>query len=353
MAKKKVILVGYIRLGHPPVDGETTKNQFIIKELGKYCDVIPLDFYEKNKHPWIYLQALWAFISHPDASVILSTTAKNVYSLLKIFKAFGVKRNFVHWIIGGCFDQMVKDGIYDAEVLNYLSFNLAQCHSMVDVLKECGVTNAKFVSNFKDIPYYPSIDTKLENLENGKVDVYRFVFLSRIMKKKGVNYILEAVRRLNAEGYGKRFIVDLYGKMDLTYKEEFENDSSRLDNVKYHGLLNLRSNEGYDVLSSYHAMLFPTYHPSEGIAGVIIDAYIAGVPVIASDWAHNRESVIDGKTGIIIPTHDVDALVDKMRDVIDNKIDLVCLSKNAQKEAHSYEAENVITEDYLRSIELI
>ena len=33
MSRKKVILVGYIRLGHSPVDGGTTKNQFIIKGL--------------------------------------------------------------------------------------------------------------------------------------------------------------------------------------------------------------------------------------------------------------------------------------------------------------------------------
>ena len=58
--------------------------------------MIPFDLYEKNKHPWIDLQALCAFISHQDASVILLMTAKNVYSLLKIFKTFGVKRNFIH-----------------------------------------------------------------------------------------------------------------------------------------------------------------------------------------------------------------------------------------------------------------
>lgn len=349
---KKVIIVGYIRQGRPPVDGETTKNQFIIKELEKYCKVYPLDFYEKKKHPWIYLQALWTFVAHPDASVILSTTAKNVYSILKLFKVLGVKRNFIHWIIGGCFDQLVKDGVYDPKVLNYLSFNLAQCHSMVDVLKECGVNNAKFVQNFKDIPYYPDIKSKVQGLKS-KDGTMRFVFLSRIMKMKGVNYILDAVKQLNAEGYKDRFIVDLYGKMDPSYKDEFDSESHGLDNVCYHGLLNLRSNEGYDTLSSYHAMLFPTYHPSEGIAGVIIDAYIAGVPVIASDWAHNSDSVKDGETGILIPTHNLHALVQSMKDAIEGKIDLATLSIKAQKAAHGYEAENIITQKYLEEIGIL
>lgn len=350
---KKVIIVGYIRQGRPPVDGETTKNQFIIKELEKYCKVYPLDFYEKNKHPWIYLQALWTFVAHSNASVILSTTAKNVYSILKLFKALGVKRNFIHWIIGGCFDQLVKDGVYDTKVLNYLSFNLAQCHSMVDVLKDCGVNNAKFVQNFKDIPYYPAINDKVEDFKNGVTGKTRFVFLSRIMKMKGVNYILDAVKELNATGYKDRFIVDMYGKMEPSYKDEYESESRGLDNVCYHGLLNLRSNEGYDTLSSYHAMLFPTYHPSEGIAGVIIDAYIAGVPVIASDWAHNRESIEDGKTGVIIPTHDISALVQSMKDAIEGKIDFATLSIKVQKVAHEYEAENIITPKFLEEIGIL
>ena len=64
---KDVIFVGWVREGKPPVDGETTKNQYIIAELKKYCRVTVLDFYQKNRHPWIYLQALWAFITQPNA----------------------------------------------------------------------------------------------------------------------------------------------------------------------------------------------------------------------------------------------------------------------------------------------
>ena len=48
---KDIIFVGWVNQGHTPVDGETTKNQYIIAELKKYCTVTVLDFYEKNRHP--------------------------------------------------------------------------------------------------------------------------------------------------------------------------------------------------------------------------------------------------------------------------------------------------------------
>ena len=40
---------------------------------------------------------------------------------------------------------------------------------------------------------------------------------------------------------------------------------------------------------------------------IVIDAYIAGVPLIASDWNMNTE-VITEKTGVIIPPKDEEAL---------------------------------------------
>ena len=307
---KKVIFVGWVNQGRAPVDGETTKNQYIIAELKKYCKVTVLDFYEKNRHPWVYLHALWAFITQPKATIILSTSAKNVYGMLKLFKALHVRRDIIHWVIGGAFGKHVQEGRFRADVFNYVKYNLVQCHSMIDELKEAGVTNGRFVSNFKPIPYYPDLEKALA--ARAKSKTLRFVFLSRIMPDKGCDYILEAVQRLNAKGFQHRFSVDFYGKIDTAYREQFLKEASKLENVAWHGLLDLRTHEGYDTLASYHAMLFPTFHPTEGFAGVIIDAFIASLPVLASDWAHNTDAITDGKMGIIYPVHNIEALMNVM-----------------------------------------
>ena len=111
-----VIFVGWVNQGRAPVDGETTKNQYII------------------------------------AAIIFSTSAKNVYAILRLFKRLHVRRDIIYWVIGGAFSKHVRDGKFKADVFNYIKYNLVQCPSMIDELKEAGVTNARFVSNFKPFP---------------------------------------------------------------------------------------------------------------------------------------------------------------------------------------------------------
>lgn len=351
MTRKKVLFVGWVNKGRKPVDGETTKNQYIIAELEKYCDITVLDFYNKKVHPWIYLQAFGAFVTQPNSTIVFSTSAKNIYKILFMLKKIGLKRNIIHWVIGGTFAQYVKDGRYDASVFNSLNYNLVQCKSMVAELESAGVVNAKFVSNFKPIKYYPDLNVCRKKRDaSGKI---RFVFMSRIMFEKGCDYIMKAVEILNEKGLKDKYIVDFYGKVDMRYKSTFEKDVQRFDNISYHGLLDLNTNEGYDTLATYHAMLFPTYWKGEGFAGVFIDAYISGLPVLSSDWAHNREAVVDGKHGVIYPTHDVKALATVIEDVINGKYDLQAMSENCRKEAPNYQADKALNEDYLKSIGLV
>ena len=317
----------------------------------RYCKVTVLDFYEKRRHPWVYVQALWALLAKPKATIIFSTSAKNVYSILRLFKGLHVRRDIIYWVIGGAFAKQVRDGKFRADVFNYIKYNLVQCHSMIGELKDAGVTNARFVSNFKPIPYYPDLEKALA--ARAKSETIRFVFLSRVMPSKGCDYILEAVRRLNAKGLQHRFSVDFYGKIDAAYREQFLKEVGLLENVAWHGLLDLRTYECYDILSSYHAMLFPTFHPSEGFAGVMIDAFIASLPVLASDWAHNTETITDGEQGIIYPVHNVEALVNVMEKCILGQVDLQAMAHNARAEAPKYEAKNALSEDYLKSIGLV
>lgn len=344
---KDVILIGRINKGHLPIGGETAKNQMLIKVLGRYCDIVGIDFYRNKRRPWVFLQALLALARYSKATIILSTTAANIYSLLKIFKSFGFKRNIIHWVIGGEFDKLVKAGRFDVDVLNVARWHLVQSRDMANNLTECGLKEVRFIPNFRQIP---EMSGKKVILKNG---IVRFVFMSRIMREKGVCEILECVERLNAKSYTERFSVDFYGPMDDSIRKEFEDRLGKMSNVKYKGILNLRDKDGYAVLASYQAMLFPTFHPSEGIAGAIVDAFIAGVPVITTNWRHNREVVTDNKTGVIVPVHDTDRLCEVMENIICGKVNLDEMSKNAKKEAENYKAENIINKDFLKELGIL
>ena len=342
---KDVIFVGWVNLGHAPVDGETAKNQYIIAELKKYCKVTVLDFYKKRKHPWIFLQALCAVVAQPHAIIVLSTSASNIYCMLKWFKNLNLKRDVVHWVIGGTLGDRVKNGVFDANVIGYAKHTLVESPLMLRQLEDCGVTGVIQVPNFKRIDYLPQV-----NKLNAPL---RFVFLSRIMAEKGCNEIMAAAKLLNEWGMQDQYVVDFYGKVADDYKRTFEEGSSKLPNVKYQGFLDMRQKEGYDKLATYDMLLFPTYWKGEGFAGIFIDAFVSGLPMLITNWAHNNQFVKDGETGLFIPVHDAKALADKMKECIEGQYDINRMKELCQIEAKKYDVRKIVTEDLLNKIELI
>jgi len=347
MKQKKVILVGWVRTGQPATCGETMKNQQLIQQLQKYYnDICVMDFYGWRKRPWVVLQLLWTLLVNPKAPLILSSSPQNIYPIMKLMYFVKSKRTIIHWVIGGSLHTKTKTGIYKSKYIGYNTYNLVESNTMMEELKQCGVNNVLQVPNFKQIDYIPNRLPK----EN---KIIRFVFLSRIMPEKGCDLIIEAANKLNAEGYANKYTVDFYGKIDDAYSEEFTRKLNSLENVNYKGFLNLREHTGYDELAKYDVMLFPTFWRGEGFAGIFIDAFVAGLPIIISDWNHNKEFIKDGETGIVILPQNVTELANAMRNVIDKKVDIEKMSKNCQAEAMNYNTDSVVTKELLEKIELI
>lgn len=344
---KEVIIVGWINKGKPADCGETMKNQLIIQKLeGMGIKCYQEDFKGWRLHPWIILQLVWDLVVHKNSTLILSTSPKNIYLFMKVLKKIHWRQNTVHWVIGGNFGNEVEQGKFDADVVRYMRHTLVESHFMVEQLEGFGIKGVKEVPNFKPITHYPGLRKKYPESEMG----LRFVFLSRIMPEKGCDYILEAAKLLNAEGYEERYIIDFYGKEEDTYKTRFKQTIDELKNVHYKGFLNLRVDEGYDTLSNYDMMLFPTYWEGEGFAGIFIDAFVCGLPIIATDWAHNTAFLTEGETALFVPVHDVTALHKKMKECIEGYYDINEMAYNCQNQAERYNVDNVITKELLEEI---
>ena len=72
-----------------------------------------------------------------------------------------------------------------------------------------------------------------------------------------------------------------------------------------------RAPEVLDHYDSAHAgVLLSTY--GEGLSNSIMEYMAAGLPVVCTDQGGNRELVIDGVTGFLIPPSDADALAEKL-----------------------------------------
>lgn len=250
-----------------------------------------------------------------------------------------------YWVIGGSLGQRMMKGIVNSKVYKNVKLFVVEGYDMKRELETCGYTNVIVVPNFKKIDYMP------HKVLRDKSQKRRFVFLSRIIEAKGCDYIIKATELLNKK-YADRFEVDFFGPIDKSYKG-FTELISGLENVSYKGFLDLRESKNYDILASYDAMLFPTYWQGEGFPGVVIDAYVSGIPVIASDWHFNKDIIVEGQTGFVIPPKDTEALYHAMERIILHTEILGNMSNSCQQEAKKYSVDNIITIEFLKNNSII
>ena len=341
-----LILVGGIHLNHKPDCGETMKNQLFLKRFNELFEkVIPVDTFHWQKHPLCLVKLFFTLLFHPKAKVIISGSGASRF-LINFLYRFPINKNAYFWVVGGDLPIAVRNGKYNIDALNNLVFIPVQGRSMVTELNELGVQNAVFVPNSKPITYHPVIKPHVQG------QPYRFVFMSRIHPEKGIKEILEASNKLDVEGLEGQYIIDFYGAKDKEFAPEFDNLIDQKKNLTYKGYLDLTNDAGYELLASYEMMLFPTYWRGEGFPGVVLDANIAGLPIIASDWNLNTEVIEDGETGVIIPVKDVNALYEAMKKVITGETDLFTMRNNSVNHVQQYDFRQVLSEELMKRLRL-
>lgn len=168
-----------------------------------------------------------------------------------------------------------------------------------------------------------------EKCDRGEI---RFVFLGHVKASKGIHLIVDAARAI-----GKyKFLVDIYGPL-YEGLSELQLNHGR---VRYRGIL-----EPECVLSTlvnYDVLLLPSHWIGEGYPGVILEAFNAGLAVIATEWGGIPELVSDD-VGVLVPIKDSKSLAEAMLMLIRNQLLLNRMKKNARIRATTFDSEEWVT----------
>lgn len=132
----------------------------------------------------------------------------------------------------------------------------------------------------------------------------RLMFLGIVGEAKGVFMLLESMRQLAATEADVH--CDIFGPTAPASAERFEEQIRRTDNATYQGTL--QPHEVIATLSRYDALVLPTHYQGEGHPGVIIEAMMAGIPVISTRHRSIPELVKDGVNGLLVDADDKDSL---------------------------------------------
>lgn len=144
-------------------------------------------------------------------------------------------------------------------------------------------------------------------------DTIDFLFVSRIMKEKGIDQYLDAAIVIRKKYPKTRFHICGF------CEEAYEDKLKRLSNagvIIYHGLVK-------DMASMYERMsciVHPTYYP-EGMSNVLLEASACGRPIITTDRSGCREIVDDGVNGYIVEEKNSNALIDKIELFLNKSIE--------------------------------
>jgi len=319
------------------VAGDTVKNNILVESMIKYkvnMEMIDTTFWRKNKIATISKIA-GGIARNYKSEIMISLNTQSAKKFIYIMDAFKLIRkiNINYIVIGGNLPKVLDENERYEDIYRRVKRIFVETKGMETVLKNKGLKNVHYLPNFKDYNYVPK--------EKRTSDKIKICFFSRVCREKGIEEVIGATEKMSS------FInveTDIYGPIQESYNEHFKQRIYNSACVFYKGVLTPNANRTYEILSDYDLMLFPTYHDGEGFPGVIIDSFIAGVPVMATKWRYNGEIVEEGKTGWLVNIKSEEEIIRKIMKIYDNKDMLIRMRSNCIEKAKEFHVSRVIPE---------
>ncbi len=336
----KVSVLGHFGGGENLLNGQTVKTKIITEELQRSFgreQVLKIDTHggwkTLVKAPFQTISAL------KNSRNILIFPAQNglrIYApLLSFFRHFFKGRKLHYVVIGGWLPQFLTKRKGLAKALKNFDGIYVETGTMKSALEARGFENVFVMPNCKKLTVLSE-----NELVYPQGVPYKLCTFSRVMREKGIEDVVKTVTEVNQSFGCTVFSLDIYGQVDENQTEWFGALQKTFpDYIRYGGLVSF--DKSVETLKEYFVLLFPTYYEGEGFAGTLIDAYSAGVPVIASDWKYNTE-LVNENVGYVYKTRDNVALSKLLSAVVTDPTMILKKKKSCLYEAEKYKIEKAI-----------
>ncbi|MCD8236518.1 MAG: glycosyltransferase [Prevotellaceae bacterium] len=337
-----VSVCGHFAFGLNKLNGQTIKTKIITEEIEKHFGekaVKKIDTCGGLKAlcrlPFQLAKALYEC----DNLIILPAyKGVRIITFILMLLRFIYKGCTVHYIvIGGWLPKYAQSKF----LLKYcikksVDYIYCETTTMQKSLQHIGLSHISVMPNCKTLEIISEKD-----LSTTAEAPYKLCIFSRIMKNKGVEIAVNAVRNINEKAGRNIYILDIYGPIWEAEKEWFEHLQQTFPQyVQYKGAVPF--NDSVQVLKGYFALLFPTLFYTEGVPGTIIDAYAAGLPVISSRWESFQDVIDESVTDYGYQFDKPDALKDILTDISYAPDKIISLKSNCLRKALSFVPETVI-----------
>ena len=337
---KKVSVIGHFAVGRQYLNGQTIKTKIVAGELERVFGSDQISAIDTHGGRKTLLKAPFQVIhALKDSRNVVILPAKNglrVYApLLAVCRPFFRNRKLHYVVIGGWLPQFLETRKWLAKALMRFDCIYVETNAMKMALEEQGFANVCVMPNCKELTALSESELVFPELEP-----YKLCTFSRVMREKGIEEAVEAVKTVN-DALGRQvFSLDIYGQIDSAQTDWFTQLQKQFPVfVRYGGMVPF--DKSVEVLKEYFALLFPTCYEGEGFAGTLIDAFSAGVPVVASDWKYNGE-IVNDRVGYIYPTGNQTAFVNILMEISGNPDMILGKKRACLEETQKYRVDQAL-----------
>ncbi|WP_139325489.1 glycosyltransferase [Belliella pelovolcani] len=208
------------------------------------------------------------------------------------------------------------------------SNHLVSSHS-----KYLGISSAKVdvIYRGREIP---------DNCWNNSVNkTCRFLAIGRLIPLKGYMELILAFKKVKK----KYPCIELTIFGEGVYRKDLEN---LISNLNFQNCIFLPGSvpNVTNRIFDFNCFIFPSWY--EGFSGALVEAMMAGIPILASDIPMNLEAVQDKKTALVFPVRNVDALADQMIYAIEHPEEMAEMGRRAREIAINRFDINLIAQQY-------
>ena len=183
-------------------------------------------------------------------------------------------------------------------------------------------------------------DFLFEKIKPKRFDNLKIIYLSNLMKEKGIIDLLEALLILQKEGI--LFKAKIAGGIDSSMQDKINIYFEQLrDNVEYLGLV--YEEDKKKLLEWGNIFIFPTYYSMEGQPISIFEAMATGNIILTTKHAGIPDVFKENINGFYIDKKNPISIVDKLTELSSNLLSYKYISENNMNEAkEKYRVENFI-----------
>lgn len=300
--------------------------------------------------------------------VFMAAGSFGVISLLRkwrpdvILAFFGVPGGAVGWLMKMLAGIPYLVSLRGGDVPGFRPYDFAFYHRLVGpmlhlVWKDAGavVANSQGLKALAE-GFDNNVDIKI--VPNG-VDIVRFelksdldwdppklLWVGRLVYQKGLDILFDALGDLKELPWTLKLVGDGPQRYDL---EKIAVKKEIADRIEYLGWL------GRDDLSRHYGdsnlFVFPSRH--EGMPNAVLEAMASGLPVIATRIAGNEELIIPGKTGLLVPPGDTDALKDALSGLLPDPLRRKQMGAAARDRVENHYTWDQVARQYLSLLQEI